>query len=230
MEKELVDIVLHKSYIELSSDERNQLVEWCSSEEEYDQMKLVFIEVESMKNQQKETVRPETKKSLDALFAEKHKQSPVFWNKPILVTLYPREKSIHRRPLVQIAAVALLLLLAYPLTKTSTITPDVSLTAQVEEQLPSSQGSKNELGSKETPTVKKEVKTAKPLLVASVDLKNLTLDKTTMVRSDDNALAPASASWSDHPDGIFVEENVEINFSQSVSDTPEMLDLLTVSF
>lgn len=120
MDRELVDIVLHKSFVELSANERKDLLEWCSNEEEFDQMKNVFVEVELMKKQQTETVRPKTKKSLDVLFAEKHKiGGSIIWNSSVVTAMYPVEKPFHRRPLVQIAALALLLLFSYPILQNS---------------------------------------------------------------------------------------------------------------
>lgn len=120
MDQELVDIVLHKSFVELSANERKDLLEWCSGEEEFNQMKNVFIEVELMKKQQTETARPETKKSLDALFVEKHKRGgSIIWNSSLVTAMYPVEKPFHRRPLVQIVALALLLLLSYPMLQNS---------------------------------------------------------------------------------------------------------------
>ena len=48
MDQEIVDIVLKKSFFELTDVERKDVFEWCSSEEEFDQMKHVFMEIELM--------------------------------------------------------------------------------------------------------------------------------------------------------------------------------------
>ncbi len=115
MNKELVEIVVNKSFVELSMSEKEQLFEWCSTEEGFDQLKNVFIEVELMKNQSTENVRPSTKEKLDLLFTEKYKVGKAFrWNSSIGKVMYPFDKPFHRRPIIQIAALLLLLLLAFP--------------------------------------------------------------------------------------------------------------------
>ncbi len=116
MNKELVEIVVNKSFVELSMNEKEQLFEWCSDEEGFDQLKNVFIEVELMKKQTIENVRPSTKEKLDLLFTEKYKVGAAArWNSSIEKLVYPFDKPFHRRPIIQIAALLLLLLLAFPL-------------------------------------------------------------------------------------------------------------------
>lgn len=228
MEKELTNIVLQKSYIELSMDERSELMEWCSSEEEYDQLKQVFIEVEAMKKSQTETVRPETKKSLDALFAEKHAQPAMFWNKPVVVLLYPREKSIQRRPLVQIAAAALLLLLAYPILQTSPVNPErilakIDVKTGSQKELPFSDSEVSV--SKKT----KEAKTKQPLMASLSVVDDQVVDHQELTNREDVS-GMSAAPMFDHPDGIFAGDEVQATFSVPASEQPDMLDLLTASF
>ena len=120
MDKELVDIVLHKSFVELTSNERKELIEWCSNEDEFDQLKNVFLEVELLKKQQTEDVKPETKRSLDALFAQKHQgKGSIIWNSAFVAAIYPKEKPIYKRPLFQVAAVCVLFFMAYPIISTN---------------------------------------------------------------------------------------------------------------
>ena len=116
MNKELVEIVVNKSFVELSMNEKEQLFEWCSDEEGFDQLKNVFIEVELMKKQSAENVRPSTKAQLDLLFTEKYKVGGTArWNSSTGKLIYPFDKPFHRRPIIQIAALLLLLLLVFPL-------------------------------------------------------------------------------------------------------------------
>jgi len=122
MEKELVNTILEKEFNELSSNERVALNDYCTSEEEFEQLKMVFLSVESLKKSETVQPRVETKNSLDDIFAQKHGHKPrAIWYNSALVVLYPTEKTFVKRPLVQIAAVALLLLLAYPLVNSTKI-------------------------------------------------------------------------------------------------------------
>lgn len=177
MEKELVDIVLQKSFIELSNDERIELSEWCTSEEEYDQLKIVFLEVERMKAKQTASVRPETKKSLDAIFNEKHHKTPVFWNNSVMTLIYPIEKPAHKRPLIQVAAVALLFLFTYPIINNNSVSPAKQLAHNEIPEKKQGEGTdkskmflenRGEVSKKET--TKNKVR--QPILTASNDFSN----------------------------------------------------------
>ncbi|GEM_PF-2643887 len=132
MDKELVNIVVHKSFVELSANERKELIEWCSNEEEFDQLKNVFIEVELLKKQQLEDVKPKTKKSLDALFLEKHGKNSFIWNSSVLTVLYPTEKPIYKRPFIQIAAVCTLIFAVYPFISTNSELKEAKSIAKLE--------------------------------------------------------------------------------------------------
>lgn len=242
MEKELVDIVLQKSFIELSKEDRIALSEWCTSEEEYDQMKNVFVEVERMKLNQIASVRPQTKKSLDVLFMEKHQKAPVFWNKSVLTILYPVDKPLHRRPLMQVAALVLLLLLAYPMIKGDRLYVPSEQTAQNDKGNNYQESINSTLkDSVTTPAIRKEKKvihSKAPVLVASNELLK---EKSAIesVWSSTGAAAPfssdvpvveiADASFINHPDGVFDGETISA-FSEPVSEDPGILDLLTVAF
>lgn len=240
MEKELVDIVLQKSFIELSKDDRLALSEWCTSEEEYDQMKNVFLEVERMKLKQTATVRPQTKKSLDALFMEKHHKTPVFWNNSVMTLIYPVDKPLHRRPLIQVAAVALLLLLTYPMVNNNRLyvptrqtaknqvknppKPSVVTSAQDSITIPVTNKANNEVHSE-------------PVLIASNELlREESIAESSLISVGSAAFIEdmpdaemSIAAFGNHPDGVFNGETISA-FSEPVSEDPEILDLLTVAF
>lgn len=248
MEKELVDIIEDKKFIELTSSERESLKEWCSTEEEFDQLKLVFLEVEQMKRTQVMTPRAETKNSLDAIFAQKHsKIPPVFWYNSFFTVLYPTDKPIQRRPLMQIAAIGLLFLLVYPFVSTNKLIETTPQLAKVEE-----------------PAVKEELKglsAEKDKTIVDdldeniTDLPETRLQESTIemspgvegliFSSPEPAVASATYSWttdsrvdasssltgaiSDHPDGIFIGSSTN-SFSQAASSQPAVFDLLTATF
>ena len=134
MEKELVDIIEDKKFIELTSSERESLKEWCSTEEEFDQLKMVFLGVEQIKRAHVMTPRAETKNSLDSMFGQKHsKIPPVFWYNTVFTVLYPTDKPIQRRPLMQIAAIGILFLLIYPFLSNNKLIETTPQLAKVEE-------------------------------------------------------------------------------------------------
>jgi hypothetical protein len=80
------------------------------------------------------TPRAETKESLDHLFAQKHpKAAPIWYNAPLAV-IAPKDKPIYRQPLVQAAAVGLLIFLAYPFVKSNVMTEDTTQVAVLEKE------------------------------------------------------------------------------------------------
>lgn len=213
MEKDLVNIVIEKSYIELSAFERAELDEFCSSESEYNQLKDVFIEVEMMQFD-RVSPRKETKESLDSLFDSTYPKVTPIWYMSAAAVIVPKEKPIHRQPLLQIAAVGLLFFFAYPFFQNEVNTDSSQVAvAQKHESIDHSVSFKNQ------PAVVKVVDEVTPEVVNEVVV-------TTRVLA---AATPADLLDPNHSDGIF-DPTTEIAFSQPASAQPEMLDLLTATF
>lgn len=98
MEKELIEIVKAKKFVELSSSERASLHEWIQTEEDFESMKFLYLGMEEMLE---ETYPSENvKNSLDKLFAETHPQPSFFAG--LLLFLFPPQKSIWFKPGIQI--------------------------------------------------------------------------------------------------------------------------------
>ena len=131
MEKDLVNIIVEKEYIDLTTAELAEVNEFCSSEVEYNQMRDVFIEVESISFDSPKP-KAETKKSLDNLFNERYPKVPVAWYSSILTIVVPKNKPLHRQPLLQVAAVCLLFLMVVPIFN-SDVTINKNQMAQVDE-------------------------------------------------------------------------------------------------
>ena len=129
-----MDIVREKEFIELTAAERVELEDLCSSEEEYNQIKAMFVGLGAM-NWSNPTPKAETKERLDHLFAQQYpKAAPIWYNAPLAV-LVPKGKPAYRQPLVQVAAVGLLVLLAYPFVKSNMMTPDHEQVAALEKDM-----------------------------------------------------------------------------------------------
>jgi len=136
-----MDIVKEKEFIELTAAERAELAELCSTEEEFNQIKSMFAGIGAM-NWSNPTPKAETKERLDHLFAQQHsKAAPIWYNAPLAV-LIPRGKPVYRQPLVQAAAVGLLIFLAYPLVKSNMMTPENRQVAVLEKEAQSPESPK----------------------------------------------------------------------------------------
>lgn len=239
MEKELVNTVLEKEFNELSSNERVALNDYCSSEEEFEQLKMVFLSVESLKRSETVEPRVETKNSLDDIFAQKHGHKPrAIWYNSALVVLYPTEKAFVKRPLVQIAAVALLLLLAYPLVNSTKI-QDQSETqlaeVKVEKQNVKPLTAKTSNPASESTVVEPAIE---PIVqTRSVDMEPMYEDVMVAAaemsveeyRSEPEAVFAAVPAVAERPDGIYTGSST-VTFSQPASAQPQVFDLLTITF
>ena len=113
MERDLVDIVKEKQYIELTADERAELAAYCESEDQYNQLKHVFVSVDSMAFKSPKPA-PETKERLDSLFAQNYPKASPVWYNSALALVVPKGKPFYRQPLVQLAAVGLIALITVP--------------------------------------------------------------------------------------------------------------------
>ncbi|MDG1333193.1 MAG: hypothetical protein P8P74_12740 [Crocinitomicaceae bacterium] len=253
-----MDIVREKEFIELSAAERAELGELCSSEDEYNQVKAMFAGISAM-DWSNPTPKAETKESLDHLFAQKHpKAAPIWYNAPLAV-LAPKGKPFYRQPLVQAAAVGLLIFLAYPFMNSDVMTSDTAQVAVLEKESTSSElkevdgkvsddmdtSSKEDVNGQDDTSIetRSEVFTpseftsepAKPVSTASLtprDLVSAVTEETTFRKESEILLSSAGSAsepGSTHPDGIFVGDKAEI-FSVPASREPAVFDLLTSTF
>jgi hypothetical protein len=239
MEKELVNTVLEKEFNELSSNERVALNDYCASEEEFEQLKMVFLSVESLRKSETVQPRVETKNSLDDIFAQKHGHKPrAIWYNSALVVLYPTEKAFVKRPLVQIAAVALLLLLAYPLVNSTKI-QDQSETQLAEVKVEKQNVKPAAVKTTNTESTSTFVEPAIEPTVQTRTVELETLSEDMMVaapemsyeeyRSEPEAVFAAVPAVAERPDGIYKGSST-VTFSQPASAQPQVFDLLTSTF
>ncbi|MCF8415281.1 MAG: hypothetical protein K9G40_03485 [Crocinitomicaceae bacterium] len=242
MEKELVDLIAEKNFDQLNATEREALGEWCASEEEFQEMKDLFFSLEVLKNENRMTPKQETKNSLDDIFASTHAEpKTILWYNTVWLTVYPKEKAVFRRPLIQMAAAVVLLVLISPLFFQTAIETGKVQTA------------KNDVKPTEEPKIENELEKQTDVKVESTLVSNKAIsqddDKEVLVAQVEDlpsteiidglkredvefaSVAPSVAAGTafDHPDGIFKEEKT-IAFSQAAKDQPGFLDLLTATF
>jgi len=230
MEKDLVDIVMEKSYIELSASEKAELSEFCSSESEFNQLKDVFLGVEMMQFESF-TPKKETKDGLDSLFDDVHPKVAPIWYMSILTTVVPKEKAVHRQPLVQIAVVGLLFFLAFPFFQSEVVesAPQMARVEQKESVVIERENPTPAKADVELNTVNEDVP-----IVANVTTEP-TVSRSVIGPSVSEPLMSAAAGASNeemldpnHTDLNF--ESADLALSQPASAEPEMLDLLTATF
>lgn len=123
MEKDIIDIITEKQFIELSSVEREELQEFCANEDEYNHLRDVMLGVNSL-TFEKVSPKKETKQKLDDLFNETYPKVAPVWYMSVLAVVVPKEKTILQQPLLKVAAVCLLILLAYPIFNNDVVTEE----------------------------------------------------------------------------------------------------------
>ena len=115
MEKKIQDIIENNTFDQLSEQSLLELKDWCTTRDEFNQLKSLYETLSTL--QQKSNLEPkkQTKESLDALFMKKHSMGKsASLSNSILRTIYPIDKEFYKRPLVQLAALIVIVLLILP--------------------------------------------------------------------------------------------------------------------
>ena len=250
MEKDIINSIIEKEFIELTADERAELFEYCASEEEYMQLKNMFTRIENM-DFENPAPRAETKRDLDLLFDQSYPKANQIWYSSLLSVVIPREKPVYRQPLLQIAAVALLIFLAVPLFN-SKITDSKTQVAKVEQSAEekTTTDKNSAFKDKNEQVVVEESEDQADLESSESNLERRTanpisgsnpLDETRFFSASRLDAMPdlgaagitfdGTVSISDHPDGVFMGgTDGKIAFSQPASETSDLMDLLTTAF
>lgn len=227
MKKDLIDTIMEKEFHALTDSERSELASFCSSEEEFNQMKDVFIGVEQMVV---DTPKPkaETKQRLDDLFDATYPKAAPLWYSSVLAVVVRQGKPVHRQPLLQIAAIALIVLMIVPFWNSN------AELGETQDQIAEAKESVNvpyaDTNNSKAPVAEVkgfEPKESEPKKSEAPKVQSAS-EPTLMVATDAinprQELRDAVSPGSNHPDGVFVA------VSQPASENPEMFDLLTATF
>jgi len=175
--------------------------------------------------------RPETKQSLDDLFYESHPKATPVWYNSVIAVIVPRDKQVHRQPLLQVAAVALLLLLVVPFFSSNDLTAESDLVAEQNVEL-----------TEDVDDVTTETKIISEVLDEVPEEEDVILEVESSVAQElasPGTLASnvgmntplMSTRPNDHPDGIFAGiDSDALALSQPADEASELLDLLTATF
>ena len=115
MEDQLMEIFKRKSFSELTIKELENFKELYSTEEEYENLKSFYSQLHLYKTNQPFGTHYMTKGNLDELFAKEHSK------KGIIQRLFPSDKSFYLNPILQVAALLVVVFLIYKLNKETTI-------------------------------------------------------------------------------------------------------------
>jgi len=226
MEKDIIEIITEKEYKTLTQEELHSISELCTNEVDFIQLKATFKSIYNL-DQDVPTPRASTKNSLDDLFAKTyHKATPV-WYSSITPVVIPKDKKFIQQPLLKVAAILLLLIIAVPfLTQNIEVKKDQLAEVQIK-----TEKKDQDLNKIEVPVVK-EVESGSD---ATEEIQGSNQSNGIQVRSVGSSVAAIGATsgaiqpGSNHPDGVFVA-SVDETVSMAVSFQPDVLDLLTATF
>lgn len=244
MGRDIIDIIKEKEYHQLTSVERDEVKEFCTNEEEYEQMKSVFLSVDSLSE---EGIKPseKTKERLDELFIATYPKAAPLWYNSVLAVVVPKNKPLYRQPLFQLAAACMLLFLVFYI-------PNVDL-SQPSTKLAQNEQVDEEPMFTESPTVVDDPKMKEdemsdsegvmneqqPVVAESETRSVSVFDRSETIATMDEwagnfpsgVSAPSPAPTSVHPDGVFVGHvDGDDGESMSAAESMDLLDLLTATF
>ncbi len=251
MEKDLVNIISEKSFLELTAKEREEIREYITNEDEYNQMKEVFLMMETI-DIPKEQPKAETKERLDALFDQTYPRATPVWYMSILGAVVPKDKPFIQQPLLKVAALVVLMFLIYPflqsdqlgveskeqLARTEVPTDQneqaTELPLKVQEFMAESNEQEDDVNDRfaETPVIQplqEERSLEMPIPVEEIELANELLSEPATAGSTIVFSSTAETGF-DHPDGVFDETISVPSKSVSADRNPAVLDLLTATF
>ena len=242
MERDYLDIIKEKEFIALSASELKEVAGICSTEEEYNAMKAMMLQIDGV-TAAPLTPDPKTKESLDGLFAQTYPKASPIWYNSVLAVIIPKEKPVYRQPLVQIAAAFLIFWMVFPFFNQSLVQENKQM-AKLEKKT-------------EQPVIEGVLEDSKQEIVQQEKELQLTNDVVSDIRISENIstrtieenrpspmmfeaevaeisfaedkMVAAEASM--HPDGIFLGgTNNAVAFAQTGRESQDLLDLLTATF
>lgn len=253
MAKDIVDIVIEKEYIELTAQERAEVAELCSNEDEFNQMKDVLSKVGSIEFND---IAPsaDTKARLDDLFHDTYPKATPVWYMSALAVVVPNDKPFIRQPLLKVAAIALLFIMVYPLFNQDVVVNDKKQLAELETPNKIDDANKDDVNITEEPTfnettvqelneqeaIAQDVPVSPFTWISTGDtrLSDIDFESSASLVDDELSIADftvatatvAGAPGMNHPDGIF--GGIAANDARSISaaEMPDVLDLLTSTF
>ncbi len=247
MERDIIEVIKSKSFFELDSSEKIEIKDYCANEDEFNELKHAFLAIESNAFS---SVKPslKTKKSLDNMFTQKYPQAAPIWYNSLLTMVVRNDKPIFKQPLVQIAAVVVLLFLAIPIFNSGLKNDKVLISenkvgltekefakedsVKIEEEAPNLEVEKNEQEDALITIPQEGLAFSSEVESIEFDIAENEVTSNAQV-NEDIMSAAFSEPVSSHPDGVFIaplEENSAKRISISVADSEDLMDLLVATF
>lgn len=235
------DSVFQKSYFQLTEEEKLDMKDLFTNEDEFNQAKVMLHSVHQMLNDEQETpVSESVKMRLDDLYTTTYRNKGILWYNSIGSFFVASDKQWHQQNLVRIAAVLLVVFATVPFwnMEKSIDRKQLSFENKQNEQTPVSEtdSSVERLKEEEKVTIKKTDENYQ-LATITTDIPSDNFapmaaaeDKDKAVLVEKNMADEIPAAVSTHPDGIFMGVTNFQNASFSVSKHTDVLDILTATY
>ncbi|PWH86361.1 hypothetical protein [Brumimicrobium oceani] len=114
MEDFVKNIIVEKSYFELTPKEKEIVQDWASNEEEFDALKMTFLAVSDFNIENEKQLTPNVKQRLNERFSAKHAVKTDGFLNRFLIFFFPRDTHVFKKPAFQLAMIALIVALVIP--------------------------------------------------------------------------------------------------------------------
>ncbi len=115
MNKRIEQLIKTRTFQSLTYEEREQIKDWASTEDEFVQMKQVLISAQHVGEKSVKTPDPSVKRKLDERFKSKHNAHQVKGWQRLMRQLWPEGQPLFFRPAFQVGVVVLLVAFSLPL-------------------------------------------------------------------------------------------------------------------
>lgn len=114
MDTKVEYIIKNYQYFELDEAQKELIVHWAENSDEFEALQNTLLATDHFVESQKEDLNPTIKQRLDVRFAEKHDQTRLVWYNKLWLFLWPGESAFYKRPLIQFAAICLIVAITIP--------------------------------------------------------------------------------------------------------------------
>lgn len=247
------DNIFQKSFHELNKDERSEMKELFTTEDEFNQMKFVMQSVQETIRRQEEKNGPSgaLKERLDVLYTQTYRNRGILWYNSLGKFFISEDKKWHQQNLLRIAALFILFFTFYPFWNNTLRDEKVQL-SQTEisrnEQANPNNATSNGKAQEENETTAAENFALPPVIIpgaVSEDLMDMDFQPEKAAKMAEILEEPKPESFTgmylpaedavfsaiSHPDGVFKDEALKVKNSEfTVAKHSDVLDILTATY
>jgi len=114
MDSKIEHIIKNYQYFELDESQKNLISDWAENSDEFEALQNTLLATDKFVKSLEEGLNPTIKQRLDVRFAEKYNKSRLVWYNKLWFFLWPNESPFYKRPLIQFAAICLVVALTIP--------------------------------------------------------------------------------------------------------------------